>query len=56
MQRHCPPGAILLPIKLSQDDTQQDKGGRRSMEPMYAEQCNVIRVKSNERWTQICIG
>ena len=56
MAQHCNPGAILLPIKLSQDDTQQDKGGRRSMKPMYAEPCNVRRVKRNERWTQICIG
>ena len=26
------------------------------MKPMYAEPCNVRRVKRNERWTQICIG
>ena len=56
MAQHCNPGAILLPIKLSQDDTQQDKGGRRSMKPMYAEPLNVRRFKRNERWTQICIG
>ena len=56
MAQHCNPGAILLPIKLSQDDTQQDKSGRRSMKPMYAEPMNVRRFKRNERWTQICIG
>ena len=56
MAQHCNLGAILLLIKLSQDDTQQDKNGRRSMKPMYAEPMNVRRFKRNGRWTQICIG
>ena len=56
MARHCNPNVVLLPIRLTQDDTQQDKGGRRSLKPMYAELGNIRIGKRSQLWTQICIG
>ena len=56
MAKHCKPNVVLLPIRLTQDDTQQDKGGRRSLKPMYAELGNVRIQRRSELWTQICIG
>ena len=56
MAQHCKPGVVLLPIRLTQDDTQQDKSGRRSLKPMYAELGNIRRHRRSELWTQICIG
>ena len=56
MAKHCNPNVVLLPIRLTQDDTQQDKGGRRSLKPMYAELANMRIQRRSELWTQICIG
>lgn len=56
MAKHCKPNVVLLPIRLTQDDTQQDKGGRRSLKPMYAELGNMRIQRRSELWTQICIG
>ena len=54
--KHCNPNVVLLPIRLTQDDTQQDKGGRRSLKPMYVELANMRIQRRSELWTQICIG
>ena len=49
------PNVVLLPIRLTQDDTQQDKGARRSLKPMYAELGNMRIQRRSELWTQICM-
>ena len=48
MAKHCNPNVVLLPIRLTQDDTQQDKGGRRSLKPMYAELANMRIQRRSE--------
>ena len=37
MMRHVNENVIIVPVVLTQDETTQDNGGRRTLKPMYAQ-------------------
>ena len=56
MQRACNPGVVLLPIIITQDESQVDTSGRRGLIPVYATLANVPAQLRNQAWARVVVG